>query len=427
MTASASLSKRLPTWSLGLVFGVTIVTALLFTSVLPASLRSNESSDYTSSYQPVAQNLLAGRGLVDGQNQVAIRYPPGYPFLLAATFALARPLGLADEAAASVLNLLGIGLTSTLLFCLTRTVWGLTPALLGIVVWITYPVALWLTKQPNSEIPFMVLFYAMLYLFYQSLQAHSHAWPGYLLVGVLAGCAALIRPIAVGVPLILCLILWLTSTHLKARTRLFLVGMLVVGNLMVMLPWEAWIYARTGNIVMLSTAGVAAMRDGLTFTNPKGYREAVPVPTDVTEVIEHVTAKRRELQSLNDIVRVLQTEWQVNPLAVVKLLALKAARSWYATDSGRFESLILLVQLGYLALILRGSWMAWQQGGNTRGIMVGIWLLTLYFWAMTIMALSILRYMVPVLGLLVVLIPGRCIKFPLQLGKLDRLENRLEL
>ena len=45
------------------LFVLAVAVAALFWSLLPAEYRENQSTDYTSSYEPVAQALLSGRGL----------------------------------------------------------------------------------------------------------------------------------------------------------------------------------------------------------------------------------------------------------------------------------------------------------------------------------------------------------------------------
>jgi hypothetical protein len=96
----------------------------------------------------------------------------------------------------------------------------------------------------------------------------------------------------------------------------------------------------------------------------------------------------------------------VRPVAVVKLFLLKAARSWYGTDSRRLETPLMLLQLAYLALILWVTRVSWQLGGTARKLTVSIWLIAFYFWGMTIVALSISRYMLPAMGLLFTLLPA---------------------
>jgi len=60
--------------------------------------------------------------------------------------------------------------------------------------------------------------------------------------------------------------------------------------------------------------------------------------------------------------------------------------------------------MAYLALVAWSIPLAWKQGGIYRVFAISALLTTLYFWVMTVLALSILRYMVPATGLLFVLV-----------------------
>ena len=196
-----------------------------------------------SFYEPVARNILAGRGLVTPDGGPALRYPPGYPLLLAGIFGLSHLLDIPEETGLSAFVLLCTGLTSVFVYLLAQSVWGPLPALLSALIWMTYPFALWLTKQQGSEVPFLVVFYGGVYLFWRALLCKTRSWPVYFLSGLLVGVAMLIRPIAIGVVMVMSVILWLVDREIAVRCRLFLVMMLLLGNLVAVLPWEVWVYS----------------------------------------------------------------------------------------------------------------------------------------------------------------------------------------
>ena len=146
------------------------------------------------------------------------------------------------------------------------------------------------------------------------------------------------------------------------------------------------------------------MRDGLTYAvTPKGYREEINVPADVAAVMNDVL-RQSEINSVGQLGSVMAHEFRSHPIAVTKLFLLKVARSWYATDSGRKEWPILLIQLAYFLLFFWAGWKAWKRGGIHRTFVICGLLIVGYFWGMTLLALSILRYMVPVVGILTILI-----------------------
>ena len=87
------------------------------------------------------------------------------------------------------------------------------------------------------KIPFLVVFYGGVYLFWRALLCKTCSWPVYFLSGLLVGFSMLIRPIAIGVVIVMSVILGLVGREIAARFRLFLVMMLLLGNLVTVLPW----------------------------------------------------------------------------------------------------------------------------------------------------------------------------------------------
>lgn len=383
------------------IFTVSLSAVLLFWAILPANLQKNESSDYITFYEPVARNLLAGKGFTHADGTVATRYPPGYPLILAGVFGLLKWANIPENIGISAFILLCMALTSVIVFKLVRAVLGSIPGLITALVWITYPLTLWIMKQPNCEILFMVVLYVCVYVFLHTLLHKDHSWLSHLLLGILVGVSMLIRPIAVGMGMIFVVLLYLFRRDFIPRARLFLSMMILVGNFLVVFPWEAWVYARTGQIIMLSTGGVPSILDGLTFAaNPKEWRQHIDVPPDVRDLTKEFWYRSRIDKSLHNVIVILSKEMRDHPLTVLKLLGLKVIRSWYATDSCRFDIYVLLIQIPYLFLIAVGSIIAWKRNDISRPFIMSIWCIVIYFWIMTTLVLSIVRYMVPVIGLL---------------------------
>ncbi len=139
--------------------------AFVFWSVLPGEFRENQSSDYLGTCEPVARSIVAGRGItIDGE--IAVRYPPGFSVLLAGLFRTAAALGVAGGTMLLAFRLLCVGLSVVLVYGLARLVWSPGLALIPALAWMTYPFFLWLTKQPNSEVPFFPVLSATFFLFW---------------------------------------------------------------------------------------------------------------------------------------------------------------------------------------------------------------------------------------------------------------------
>jgi len=391
-------------WFSFTVFVGSILVTLIFWSILPSQFAVNESTDYVTFYEPVARNILDGHGFIIGED-LAIRYPPGYPLILAGIFGLAKQLHISEGTLLSAFILLSMGLSSVFVFCLARTVWGSLPALVSSFVWMTFPFALWLTKQPNSEMVFMSLLFGGFYIFWNALVHKNRAWPIYFFSGLLIGFAMLVRPIAIGVGIMMGVILWVVGSHMTVRLRLFLISMVLIGNFVAIFPWEVWVHSKTGRVVLLSGIGQNSLARGLTFHSfPDSFRQVVP--HDISLRLQDIEARADEMESFGSILFVWADEFKDHPLSMAKLFALKAARSWYGTDSGRHEKLVKLIQIPYMILFLFGSFSAWKQGGIARHLTFSIWLIVFYSWGMATLGVAMVRYMVPPMGLLMAVIPA---------------------
>jgi uncharacterized membrane protein YhaH (DUF805 family) len=67
-----------------------------------------------------------------------------------------------------------------------------------------------------------------------------------------------------------------------------------------------------------------------------------------------------------------------------------------------YERPVAIVQFLYLLLIVPGICMAWRRFPEKRFWYLMLLVILLYFWSMTVVVLSILRYMVPAIGLLLI-------------------------
>lgn len=394
---------------LALFVGAAVV-AFVFWSVLPSEYRENQSTDYLLAYEPVSRSILAGQGItLDGE--IAVRYPPGFSVLLAGVFGTAGALGVADETMLLAFRLLCVGLSAVLVYGLARLVWSPRLALIPALAWMTYPFFLWLAKQPNSEVPFVPVLYAAFFVFWWGTlrgRGGARLWLLYLAVGLLAGAAMLIRPVAIGLSGVLAVVVVLFAARATPlRARLGYGALIVAGSLLVVLPWEAAVYARTGDVIPLSGGGTVTLLDGFTFLAvPKDYRREVAIPEDVADLMWAVHERRDETTTTARALGVIGEEARAAPAAFAKLMVIKIARSWYGIDSRMLEMPTILLQAVYLLLILWGSVYSWRRGGALRRMTGGNWLIVLYFWAMTFLVIPLLRYMVPVIGLLMLALPG---------------------
>jgi len=352
-------------------------------------------------YAPQVRSLLAGEGFG------SFRYPPVFPLVLAGLELMSEITGLEDRWLGAIFFLTFAVSGSVLIFLLGERLWGPRWALFCVALWLVYPVFWRLWLQPLSEAPFVVLLLGAFLLFLRSME------PGpvvgtrrLLLTGLVLGLAMLTRPSGIGLPLVFGLYLLIRKGSEPLRRRLSSASLLLVGTLVAILPWEAHVWRSTDEIIPVSTEGVAAVLDGLTYAVDPSENRPVWVPEDVRDLQWEIHAMSyRELDSIGSIARFLLEKMKETPSAVLQLVAIKAARAWYGTDSGVLDKWLLLFQIPVVTGFFVGVVRTWRRK-STREAGALIALTMLYFWLITTAALSIVRYMVPALALMVVTLPA---------------------
>jgi hypothetical protein len=373
-------------------FVLPFLVALMFQLALPSSAKANESTDYTGFYLPVAERVADGDGLTTPDGAVADRYPPGYPVVLAGVIRSADAIGLDRSTAVTALGIAMHALGTLFLFGIARTFLRPWVACVGALAWGLSPVALWLTKQPNSELVFSAIVLGALLVFVRLLRDRASAQvPRLAAVGALLGTAALIRPIAIGI------VVPLAVTYLVARRRTAPVrsvaglAVLTAAFVVVLVPWELHVYRQADQVVLLSTGSAVSIRDGLTFETGTPESGSVGVPGEVRDLMHQVERDDDRLGSGGQIASYLGDQARARPATVAQLGAIKVARSWFATESERYEVLLLAFQVPFLGLAAFGLSRTWRHGSRVWAGMV--LLLVAYFWLMTVAVLSIVRYM----------------------------------
>ena len=413
--------SRFPTLSpwlrRALVFFAAALCAAAFRRVLPSGIletNMKENSDYKTSYEPVARQILQGNGPVREDGTPLIRRPPGYSFLLAGVFGVSDAIGVSEERALALLHIASFALAALVLFEIASQLWPWPWSLLTPIAFSTYPLLLWATTVGGSETVFLPALYACFLAFGATLRARGPAVRAGLACGLSAGVALMIRSAAIGLGLLMAGLVLFGIGGKKPTERMGLAAVILAGTLCAVAPWQFWLRGKTGEFHMVG-GGLASIKDGLTFTGPlkrktntkRQYRRAIPVSEGLEELKHSFEQRYRQFRSLSDIGAFLRQQWAERPAAVAELLGRKIARSWYGSDSGQYEWSILVVQLLYSIPVVLGLRATWGSGREfSRGLVCAALAVVVYFWAMTVAVLSIVRYMIPAIGLLFVFLPA---------------------
>jgi 4-amino-4-deoxy-L-arabinose transferase-like glycosyltransferase len=223
--------------------------------------------------------------------------------------------------------------------------------------------------------------------------------------GILAGLATLVRPIGLALGPVLVLAMFVFYPQIRTRRKMLLAAFVIAGNTLVVAPWEILAQRRTGWWIPVATVGTVSMLDGLTFGvnfTTSGDPPRARVSPPVRQLMQTIQDARPVLEHVSGIAVLRFVVSHADAGTLVELLVLKAARVWCATSSQRLEDRILLVQAPYILLFVFGAVVSWRAGGGSRRIAALAVVLTLYFWAMSMLAATLLRYLVPTISLLTI-------------------------
>lgn len=400
--------SKMPLWVYPCVCMISGVMGCLFLwRIFGFSDKTN--LDYVGFYLPVAKNILSGKGIVLN-GAPALDYPPGYPLIIAGMLKAASLAGMSELLANQLLAVICFSGCSLLIFTFARIFWKLKSATVVACVWSFLPITLYINKQTSSEHPFMVVLYGCLLLFFLGLRIRRHRWLLFAAIGALCGIAMLIRPIAIGLGAVLILLL-VAYRLLGFRTRIVLCLCIFAGNILTILPWEAWAFHKTGQVIMLCKGrGSFSMFDGLTFAIPdlpfRSKNEGVAVPNDVRRFMEELLKKYPLPPTSKEIYAFVADYSLRKPVTMGKLFLIKAGRSWYGTTTNRNERSGLVLQVLLITTLVIALLRLSRHYQGMQYLQLCCIVFMCYFWALSIMVLSTLRYMMPVESFLLVLLPA---------------------
>ncbi len=356
------------------------------------------TTDYLNCYSPFADSILQGKIVyLDKDQQICA--PPGYPIILTGIFSLSWLLGIDKLLLITVFNLFMAAGATCFLFLITELIFKKKIALFASFLWMSYPFSAWLTKNFQTEVPFILFLYAGIWLYLFALKKRHFGF--IFLSGVILGFAILIRPIGFFLPVLFALMIFFLLREIPKKTQLVLALLFLTGSLLIIFSWEMQVFFETGRLVFLDARGYHNFNVGLTYVLRNTAGEGWPsIPGDVLMLMKQI--KTAELNTASDIFNFFIGKLTNNPVPVFKLLGLKTVRAWYATSQMWFEKRILAVQLFYLISAFAGIIYAFKKYKDKIKSIIFLLSIVFCFWGITFLALSIMRYMVPAMGVVII-------------------------
>lgn len=309
------------------------------------------SSDLEKFYRPAAEAMLEGKApvIIDGSPMTNV--PIGFPVYMMGIISLERATGI-DE---SVWVLAGnLAATAALLTALSLFTWRFTrwrpAALLAVVAVGLYPLYLYLAKQALPQVVYLPLAAWGLYMIHGGCRRDS--WWRLAVAGLLLGLGGLVRPAVV--PLLLGILLYLLVFARGSFLRRLARPALVLGLfVLTVLPWEIHVCRQAGRFVLLSDA---AGRSGvITASGPATVPATAAGEDDEEDAAAFGSMKDRLKNHLSLLID--------DPAAGIALIAGNAGKAWYASRSGRHQTVALAVNIPYMVLIPFGLVVALRRRG----------------------------------------------------------------
>lgn len=199
-------------------------------------------------YSLTGQRLAAGFGLTDRDGKLYVHtHPPFYPIFLGAVYALGG-----GEAAVRWVQLALALLTLILVSVTARRVFGAGVARATLIAGGAYlPTAFYVTVL-LSEVLFTLFLVLGIYLLLAGSERDRRGGWLNLVAGVTFGVAGLTRSVALAAALAITVLI-LARGGIPGRRRWVLAAAFAVGVAAAVLPWGAYVYGKTGRVVLVDT------------------------------------------------------------------------------------------------------------------------------------------------------------------------------
>ncbi len=371
----------------GWIFLVAVFFALHFLVLGISSLTGNFDPQPNHDHVHVMLDVLE-----QGYPNVAI-WPPGFGYYMAFKWWLTRTLGLPYWTGKLLVDWLPVllsGVLSTLLgLRLTRNRFLGVASGLGLAA---APIFALASAKGLAALLFQPLFLAALLLLAAALQRPVPNLVGKLAAaGAVLGAACLVRANPQFLLLALApLVVWgvrCSGTRRPVRWAVLALVAALASQALVLLPWSL-LQRRMGRSGAFAAPVVYyAFFDGIRrhagFTVSDALRHDPDPPP----------------QSLRGVVD-FNLEWLArDPLSLATLYGAKLAKTWYLSDSGRWDLWILVLHMPWWILAVAGGvrWLRRSRRDPALWLVLGV---VAYMWVVSAAVSDLARYMAPVYGLL---------------------------
>ena len=349
-------------------------------------------------YSVQMKNLLSGHFFLD-KGQIIHRYPPLTSLLYAIFIKIFHSKILSIFIFHNLLAILVLFFGKKIINLFVKTE-SFFLGNLDILLILNPFVYSFVLRGVNSELIF--IFFNMFVLYYSiklctfKIRLNKHIF----IIALVIGLAILTR--SQGIALLIS-----TSVFLFVFKKYKSSVLILLYSILTILPWQIYLESKDHfkfNTI-ISSGGLYSFRDGLTFNN-KTFRTKIKLPDEIEDFSsEFYKRYYLEKNQTNSEYKFTVTRFQQSPSLLIKLVIFKFSRCFYGTDSQN-EKIELINKFIVSFFILFNLYIFFNLNNMSNDYKY-IFLLLIFYLIMTVLmsvlALSILRYQIPVFVLILTL------------------------
>ena len=406
---------------------INVLILSIFTYLLPDTMKGNENNDYRLEYKLIALNIINGENYnyfdpnfwsvsypddinPEDIKQAQFRRPPVFPVLIALSYKLSDIVKVQQYDILVILQyFLYIASSIMVFFLYLKWVPDKKIGFFASVLYSSYPLGLYLLKQPNSEVIFNFLLILFALLLSNSLKSQNILKKTSIYsAGLVLGLLFLTRSIVIFLPIVLFAFFLI---YFRRNLYKIFIG-LILGASLVILPWQNYSNNLPVSVVKeKNNFSSTVFVYGLHWESIPGRNQSKSskfMSDDLLQFMKN-TREQYELGLLNtkkSITNYLFNEIVDSPLTLLELAFWKGIRPLYATDTKRYELEIFILNLLYftflLALLVKRK--KYISEIDTRILCAFTMSFFMYFYCMAFLVTPIIRYSLSGILLLVPLI-----------------------
>jgi 4-amino-4-deoxy-L-arabinose transferase-like glycosyltransferase len=351
-------------------------------------------AQYLGTYRDIPSNdyLPAVKQILAQGYTTVMHTPPGFPYYLAMKWSVANllhvPFAFGKYTFDLVLVLLAVWLSYRLAHILTR---NRTIALVSALTLVHAPIYILGVGYEEAALFFLPFFLLTLIILARELQRPEGVRLGVMaLTGALNGLASLIRGntqfFVLAIVAILVLLLRRSGAWKRPITWALPVVFLLSQSI-VMSPWTYVMRSQGRDGLAALPAVYMSYFDGL--TRYEGNRVC-------DWILVHYKEPKRSLEGVVDF----NIRWlKEDPYALAELYVLKFVKSWYISESGRWNTVTLIVHAPLWILAVLG-FIRWRRTRRGDPAYLFLFCAIVYMWSIASIMGAIARYSAPLYGMI---------------------------